>query len=319
MADISPRRGRFCPLRRRDSLLFLNRTGWSKHPARQSPPRTCLCARPGLTPERRGSECGRAGREGASRCPVGRRREAAPVPEDARCHGPYPPSFSRPRSRPCSSRPVRPRRGRGITITAGTVMATSPRGSRSGRSSPSSRSRTPATTRTRLRRATGTSITEVTGTRTPFTATCTGRPVTAGRLPGRASSPTGTVTAPAHGTFMRSATRAPITATEPDGGLPTPAAKAAPTACGRRPGAHLVETPSRRSERPVVVSLDELEADSLYNPTPPSCVAWSSACARLRGHWRRDGLRPALQHQGVRRGVLLDDHRRRWLQPVQVL
>ena len=36
---------------------------------------------------------------------------------------------------------------------------------------------------------------------------------------------------------MRSATRAPITATEPDGGLPTPAAKAAPTACGRRPGA----------------------------------------------------------------------------------
>ena len=186
----------------------------------------------GLTPGRRGSECGRAGREGASRRPAGRRWEAVPVPEEARCRDSYPLSFSRPRSRPCSLRPARPRRGEGITITTGTATATSPRGSRSGRSSPSSRPRTSAPTRTRPLRATGTSITDITGTRThmrtPFTATRTVRPVTAGRPPGRASSPTGAITAPAHGAFMRSATRAPGAATEPDGGLPTPAAADAP-------------------------------------------------------------------------------------------
>ena len=86
-------------------------------------------------------------------------------------------------------------------------------------------------------RATGTSITDITGTRThmrtPFTATRTVRPVTAGRPPGRASSPTGAITAPAHGAFMRSATRAPGAATEPDGGLPTPAAADAPPTADR--------------------------------------------------------------------------------------
>ena len=52
------------------------------------------------------------------------------------------------------------------------------------------------------------------------TATGTKAPVTAGRLPDRASSPNGTVTGPVPGTFIRSIVRAPTTVTDPDPGLP---------------------------------------------------------------------------------------------------
>ena len=46
LGGFGPRQGRFCPLRRCD-FLFVDRTGWSKHSARKTPPRTCLRESPG--------------------------------------------------------------------------------------------------------------------------------------------------------------------------------------------------------------------------------------------------------------------------------
>ena len=63
---------------------------------------------------------------------------------------------------------------------------------------------------------------------TAGTATGGTPPVTTVRLPGRASSPTGTVTARAHGTFIRSIARVPTTVTEPDFAPPAIAARPSP-------------------------------------------------------------------------------------------
>ena len=67
--------------------------------------------------------------------------------------------------------------------------------------------------------------TAIATTRIAGTATGLTLPVTAARLPGRASSPTGTVTGRAHGTFIRSTIRAPTTVTEPDFAPPAIAAR----------------------------------------------------------------------------------------------
>ncbi len=57
-------------------------------------------------------------------------------------------------------------------------------------------------------------------TRIADIVTGTAPSVTAGRLPDRASFPTGTGTGPVDGTFIRLIARAPTTATEPDARLP---------------------------------------------------------------------------------------------------
>ena len=53
MADFTPRRGRLCPLGQRDSL-FINRIGWSTHPAMKAPTAHASLRRPACI---RGARC----------------------------------------------------------------------------------------------------------------------------------------------------------------------------------------------------------------------------------------------------------------------